>query len=155
MDAREFPALRVRPVAVDDHPFLNQQLPALLPGEWSPAALAATSYPQWVLTDTTQDGAIVGFAEVMRVLDECELLGIAVLPTYQGRGFGGVLLREVLRRMRELGCERCHLEVRRSNMAARRLYESVGFAGVGVRRGYYPAIGERAAEDAILYSLSL
>src|SRR5690606_39057750 len=118
----------------EDHSLLSRELPGLLPGQWSPAALAASPYRQWVLVDGPGD-AIYGFAEVMQVLDECELLGIAVLPTWQGRGFGGLLLREVLRQMRELGCVRCHLEVRRSNAVARRLYDNAGFVGVGVRRG--------------------
>lgn len=144
---------RVRPVAVADHPFLSRELPELLPGQWSPAALAASPYRQWVLVDGQSD-AILGFAEAMQVLDEGELLGIAVWPQWQGRGFGALLLREVLRQMHALGCARCHLEVRRSNAVARRLYDNAGFGEVGVRKGYYPS-GNGQSEDAVLYSVCL
>ena len=48
---------------------------------------------------------------------------------------------------------RCLLEVRRSNKAARRLYQGSGFALDGVRKNYYPKAGGR--EDALLMSREL
>ena len=52
-----------------------------------------------------------------------------------------------------LGAGEAFLEVRPSNTAAIRLYLSMGFAQVGVRRGYYQAVGGR--EDAAVLRLSL
>ncbi|HWQ51096.1 MAG TPA: GNAT family N-acetyltransferase [Terriglobales bacterium] len=70
---------------------------------------------------------------------ETELLRIAVLPEFRGRGYGRELLRGVK-------APDMYLEVRAGNAAARALYEKEGFSQVGVRRGYY-----WDGEDAILY----
>jgi ribosomal-protein-alanine N-acetyltransferase len=54
---------------------------------------------------------------------------------------------------RARGCHQIWLEVRESNVRARKLYERYGFAQSGLRRNYYPADGGR--EDAILMTLRL
>lgn len=61
---------------------------------------------------------------------------LAVLPEWRGRGVGRELLRAAEQRAREEGCCRLTLEVLESNLRARRLYESFGFADV---------VGESAA----------
>jgi ribosomal-protein-alanine N-acetyltransferase len=84
------------------------------------------------------------------VADEVHVLNVAVDPGYRGQGLGGALLREVLREARE-GCAiAVTLEVRRSNAAARRLYESFCFEEVGVRPNYYGR-----GEDALILRLAL
>ena len=45
------------------------------------------------------------------------------------------------------------LEVRPSNTVAIQLYESMGFERIGLRKGYYQAVGGR--EDALVYKLTL
>ena len=54
---------------------------------------------------------------------------------------------------RKHGAVQMFLEVRPSNTAAVRLYESFGFNEMAIRRGYYPARGGR--EDAILMGMML
>jgi ribosomal protein S18 acetylase RimI-like enzyme len=54
---------------------------------------------------------------------------------------------------RQRGLAQLLLEVRHSNQAAQRLYTRLGFAQVGLRRGYYPAGNKR--EDAVVMSLAL
>src|SRR5690606_23055347 len=99
---------------------------------------------------------ILGFAEYQQVLDQAELLAIAIDPAMQGRGLGSWLLKELLLELRRQGCRRCLLEVRRSNARARRLYGSAGFREDGCRRAYYPPAEPGAqAEDALLYSCEL
>lgn len=93
-----------------------------------------------------------GFAVFRRILDEAELLNIAVAPEHARCGGGRTLLRAVQERL--AGQAHClHLEVRAGNVPAIGLYESQGFVRVGLRRGYYPAAGGR--EDAILMRLDL
>ncbi len=70
---------------------------------------------------------------------ETELLRIAVLPQFRGRGYG----RELLERVK---VKNMFLEVRAGNDAARALYEKAGFLQIGNRRGYY-----WNGEDAVLY----
>jgi ribosomal-protein-alanine acetyltransferase len=92
-----------------------------------------------------EGGEVVGFAVHQRVLDEAELLNIAVAPGAQGRGLGGRLLRHLLDAHRGVA-RRLFLEVRASNGRAIDLYQRHGFVRLGVRKGYYP--GTQGREDA-------
>lgn len=93
---------------------------------------------------------LVGFAFVSSVLDEAELYQIAILPSVQGRGVATGVLHELVKRLQSLGITRLMLEVRESNIAAIRLYESFGFVLDGRRKGYYAL--SQGREDALLYS---
>lgn len=81
---------------------------------------------------------VVGFSLVRTVVDESELLLIAVLPSDQGRGVGTLLLDHFVGRAREDGVQRVHLEVRDGNPAIG-MYRAAGFSPVGRRRNYYHA----------------
>jgi ribosomal-protein-alanine N-acetyltransferase len=97
-------------------------------------------------------GELCGFAVFRQVLDEAEVLNIAVTPAHCRKGFGRRLLRAGLDLLAERA--RCvHLEVRAGNAPAIALYRSEGFQRVGLRRNYYPAVQGR--EDAILMRLEL
>ena len=100
------------------------------------------------LTVLTVDGVTSGIAAVMHVLDESELLEIAVQPAMQGRGYGKALLAQAIALARRNGAVRMFLEVRESNARARKMYTSFGFEETGRRRNYYPT--ENGREDAIL-----
>ena len=82
--------------------------------------------------------SVVGFSLVRTVLDEAELLLIAVLPDEQRRGVGGLLLDHFLDEARGGGLGRVHLEVRDGNPAIG-MYLAAGFSAVGRRRNYYHA----------------
>src|SRR5438034_3726642 len=69
----------------------------------------------------------VGFCSFWRVLDELHINNLAVAPGHRRAGIGSALLRFVLAEGVRLGAERATLEVRRSNDAARYLYERFGF----------------------------
>ena len=100
------------------------------------------------LTVLTVDGVTSGIAAVMHVLDESELLEIAVQPAMQGRGYGKALLVQAIALARRNGAVRMFLEVRESNARARKMYTSFGFEETGRRKNYYPT--ENGREDAIL-----
>lgn len=100
------------------------------------------------LTVLTVDGVTSGIAAVMHVLDESELLEIAVQPPMQGRGYGKALLAQAIALARRNGAVRMFLEVRESNARARKMYTSFGFEETGRRKNYYPT--ENGREDAIL-----
>ena len=59
------------------------------------------------------------------------IISLAVDPDWQGRGIGEQLLEAAFQRLRELGRTEVRLEVRPENLAARRLYEKLGFRPVG------------------------
>ncbi len=99
------------------------------------------------------DGVVRGYAVLMLGVDEAELLDIAIAAQQQRHGLGHQLLKEMMALAQQANRHRVVLEVRASNAAAIGLYRKVGFAEIGLRRGYYPAAGRR--EDAILMGRNL
>ncbi len=91
-------------------------------------------------------GRVVGFCSFWRVLDELHINNLAVLPAERRTGVATTLLDYVLKEGAALGARRATLEVRRSNDAARLLYERFGFSVAGVRRAYYT----KPVEDALV-----
>lgn len=89
--------------------------------------------------------SVSGFAFLRVVVDECELLSLAVAPDRRGAGVGGLLLEGAMARAREAGARRFFLEVAEDNHVARRLYEGCGLRPVGRRPGYYRRGGAPAA----------
>lgn len=118
---------------------------------WTRAqVLGMLSMPGVWLTLARLDAAPVGFALSRAILDEAELLLLAVAPAARRRGVGGALLRSVIAEARGRGIAKLHLEVRAGNGAVG-LYAAAGFGKVGERRGYYRGTDGRA-HDAHSYA---
>ncbi|MBH1999144.1 MAG: GNAT family N-acetyltransferase [Sphingomonadaceae bacterium] len=111
----------------------------MMPGTW--------------LTIARVDAASLGFALVRSVLDECELLLLAVDPAWRGRGIGATLLRDTLRTARRKGIISMNLEVRANNNAIK-LYETIGFEYVHRRPGYYRG-NDGQLHDALSFRLDM
>ena len=88
------------------------------------------------LTLAEEAGTIVGFSLMRAVLDEAELLLVAVAPDARGRGVGKRLVAGFIDEARHRGARRLHLEVRDGNDAVL-LYRGAGFETAGRRRDYY------------------
>lgn len=101
----------------------------------------------------TAAGACAGFSLARRVIDESELLLIAVLPERRRRGVGRLLLSHFVEDARARGLKRIHLEVRDGNPAAT-IYAAFGFKPVGRRRDYYRG-SDRRRHDAISFAFDL
>lgn len=87
-----------------------------------------------------------GFVLSRSVLDEAEILTIALDPAARGRGLSHTLLERHLETLRRRGVARLHLEVDEANLPARALYRRAGFVQTGRREGYYArADGTHAA----------
>ena len=99
------------------------------------------------------EGEVRGYAILMPLVDEAELLTIGVAAAQQRKGLGRTMLREMLQLARDEKMKRMFLEVRPSNEAAIALYRSAGFAEVGVRRGYYQDAS--GSEDALVMACDL
>lgn len=98
-----------------------------------------------------QAGQVIGFCILQTVVDEANLLLMAIDPAHQGKGYGYILLEQAVEALGER-CVMVFLEVRVSNQAAIGLYEKLGFHQVGTRRGYYPSATGR--EDAAVMALT-
>ncbi|HEX6068818.1 MAG TPA: ribosomal protein S18-alanine N-acetyltransferase [Longimicrobiaceae bacterium] len=103
------------------------------------------------LIGATVEGALVGYAITWTILDQAELGNVAVTPAARRRGVGRMLVEAALRRVRRRGARECFLEVRESNVGARRLYEELGFSAIGRRRRYYAS----PVEDALVMRVAL
>lgn len=97
-----------------------------------------------VVEGSHRKSAVVGYVCAWIVLDEIQILDVTVHRAYWRKGIGRALLLRVLECGWNRGCTRAVLEVRPSNTAARKLYESLGFRTVGERPGFY-AEGKEAA----------
>ena len=97
-----------------------------------------------MLVAETDEGVVVGYIGCWIVLDEGQINNIAVAPAWRRSGIGGALLSGLLTEGRRRGLRRYVLEVRPSNIAARRLYARFGFTDGGLRRGYYSDNNEDA-----------
>ena len=94
-----------------------------------------------------------GFAITRTVMDEAELLLLAVVPAARRTGIATALLRAVEADARDSGVRQLHLEVRAGNEAIR-LYAQAGFTKIGERRHYYRGADMRA-HDAHTYMKTL
>lgn len=83
------------------------------------------------------EGPAVGYAAFRTVVDETELLRIAVHPEARRTGLGRALVTTGLHAAACQGSERCLLEVGRANAAAIALYRALGFTDYGIRPAYY------------------
>lgn len=99
-----------------------------------------------VIFIAVENGALLGCVWAYFVLDEGEIGGIAVAPEHRRRGVGEALLAALCAEAKRRNAAALLLEVRESNLAARRLYEKNGFETVGKRKNYY----EKPTENAIL-----
>ena len=93
---------------------------------------------------------IIAFGVIYVCVDEADLANIAVIPECRRGGTGRSLLDRMMRDAREMGVLRTFLEVRESNIPARALYSSYGFAEIGIRRNYY----KDPRENAVLMVLN-
>lgn len=118
-----------------DHEFQRSLAPDALPYRIALVILGSDRVQGFII------GRIAG--------DQWEIENVAVDPMKRKQGLGAGLVREFLNRTRT-GANEVFLEVRESNLAARKLYEKMGFVQVGRRKSYY----QEPAEDAILLQFS-
>ena len=96
------------------------------------------------------DGRVAAYVGVISVAPEGEITNVATHPDFRRRGLASALLEALKREAAERGIESIFLEVRRSNTAARELYQKQGFEVIGERKGFY----SNPKEDAILMVLA-
>ena len=118
-------------------PWTREQLAAQLPDEH-----------HCFLVAEGEDG-LLGYIGMMHVLDEGYISNVATAPSCRRCGVAKALIRTLLECAKQLELSFVTLEVRCGNAAAIRLYESFGFAPVGLRKSYYDA----PKEDALLMTI--
>ena len=89
---------------------------------------------------------VVGYVGSQTVIDESDVMNIAVHPDFRRQGIGEALLETLADALREKGSRGLTLEARVSNTPAVSLYEKAGFRQVGLRKNYY----RNPKEDALI-----
>ena len=84
-----------------------------------------------------EESKVVGYGGLWVILDEAHITNIAITPEFRGQKIGEFLLSNMMDIARTKGAQRITLEVRVSNFIAQKLYERLGFASAGLRKGYY------------------
>ncbi len=92
------------------------------------------------------DNEIVGHTITMSAVGDMDILSVAVRPVFRKMGIGQKLLENLLTNAYENDIYDVFLEVRKSNIAARSLYEKMGFEKIGERKNFY----DLPREDAVL-----
>lgn len=148
--AHPAPDRLVRPMLDSDLPVVLRIAEASLPNPWSEAIWRdELSSPFGLYLVLEEKGELVGFVGVKHVADETHVMTVAVVPGRRGLGHARALVGAALQAPASRETRRVHLEVRPSNIAARTLYASLGFAETGRRPRYY------GDEDAVLMTLEL
>jgi [ribosomal protein S18]-alanine N-acetyltransferase len=95
-------------------------------------------------------GSLVATLELMRGVDDAEILNIDTLPSHRRQGFAQSLLAEAFEWARQNQRQAVWLEVRAGNDAAVNLYRKTGFVQISTRKRYYSDF-----EDALVMKYTL
>lgn len=146
-----FAPIAIRCAALDDVPAMlavSRRMPTA--PRWTPEEFAKLVGNGVVLV--AEDAVEVrGFVCANTLGNEWEIENIVVDAGFLRRGIADALLRALIQGAKNEAASAILLEVRESNLPARRLYEKRAFRDVGRRRMYY----KDPPEDAILYELRL
>ena len=138
--------VRIEPMRVADLPAVHAIEHASFDTPWPPDAyrseLETNRLAQYLVVRA--EGDIVAFGGMWLMVDEAHVITFAVHPAWRRQHLGERLLLAMLDIALDAGAHEATLEVRLSNLPARRLYEKFGFRPVGLRPRYYSDNGEDA-----------
>ncbi|MGC1387072.1 MAG: ribosomal protein S18-alanine N-acetyltransferase [Steroidobacteraceae bacterium] len=142
----EFAATEIRPMHELDIPAVAATERAAYQFPWSEGIFRDCLRVGYVCRVVEVGADMAGYGIMSVGAGEAHVLNVCIRDEYRCRGLARKMLLYLLDRARSAGMCEAFLEVRPSNTAAARLYQSLGFEQVGIRRGYYQATVGR--EDA-------
>lgn len=114
---------------------------------WSEKSVASElENPLALWLAAVENGRVLGYAGSQTVMDETDMMNIAVHPDFRHQGIAKGLIESLIAELKERGSHCLTLEVRLSNMPAVSLYEKLGFTQIGRRPNYY----RNPKEDALI-----
>ena len=105
---------------------------------WSATSIASeldNSLSHWLVCLDSE--RVAGYVGSQTVMDESDMMNIAVHPDYRRQGIGEKLIDTLAYELKQRGSRCLTLEVRASNMPALALYQKLGFSQIGLRKNYY------------------
>jgi len=147
------PEILIRPMVESDVSDVVSTERASYQFPWSDGIFRDCLRVGYICRVVTVEDRVMGYGVMSVGAGEAHILNLCIREAFRCLGIGRRLLSYLLDRAAASGMSEAFLEVRPSNTAAIRLYQSLGFEPVGTRRGYYQAVGGR--EDAAVLKLSL
>jgi ribosomal-protein-alanine N-acetyltransferase len=151
--SRLFDSVRFRPMTLADVPAVVSVERGSYQFPWSEGVFRDCIRVGYLCRVVESVGEVAGYGIMSYGAGEAHILNVCVRQDLRSAGVGRRLMDFLLERARAAQMQDIFLEVRPSNPTAIRLYESLGFSRVGVRKAYYQANGGR--EDAWVYKLTL
>ena len=114
---------------------------------WSEKSIASeleNPLSLWLVAE--ENGQVFGYVGSQTVLDESDMMNVAVDPRFRRQGIARALIETLIAELAKMGSRCLRLEVRVSNENARALYERMGFRQLGLRKNYY----HNPKEDALI-----
>ena len=143
----------IRPANMFDVPKINVIEHEAFPTPWSFESL----FSDIVLNKNTKyfaavaGGTLIGYGGMWFVEDECHITNVAVKKEFQRQGIASRIMQKLILTAQNLNARTMMLEVRRSNLAAQKLYTGLDFVEISVRRNYY----SNPVEDALILRKTL
>lgn len=107
--------------------------------------------PIWHFLVARGECGVLGYISFTVILDECQIVNVAVSPSARKMGIGSRIMTSFLDFLKEMNVASVYLEVRESNTPAIKLYEKFGFEVTGISKNHYT----KPQENALLMSLTL
>ena len=114
---------------------------------WSERSIASeldNKLAFWLVA--TEGDTVAGYIGSQTVMDETDMMNVAVHPDFRRRGIAEALVTGLVEELKNNGSHCLTLEVRASNAPAIALYEKLGFSEIGRRKNYY----RNPREDALI-----
>ena len=114
---------------------------------WSEKSIASeleNPLSLWLVAE--ENGQVFGYVGSQTVLDESDMMNVAVDPGFRRQGIARALIETLIAELSKMGSRCLRLEVRVSNENARALYARMGFQQLGLRKNYY----HNPKEDALI-----
>ncbi|WP_208440267.1 ribosomal protein S18-alanine N-acetyltransferase [Bartonella raoultii] len=142
----------IAPLKVDDSACLHQIHHSCFVPAWEKKAfdnfLTDHSIFGYKVSLIESPDQIIGFCLCRLILDEAEIITIAVHPDFRRQGIGSLLIDKILHHLHNERAIKLFLEVEETNLSALHLYHRFEFQKISKRLAYYQTKNSRG--DAII-----
>lgn len=144
-------SIEILPMAKQDLIYLENVLTVDFDEFWTYGILKQEFFnPNTTYIVAKSNNEIIGFAGILTIIDEADIMNIVTKKDKRNLGIGSMLLTELINISKTKNLKSITLEVNENNIPAIKLYQKFNFEKVGVRKKYY-----NNTDSAILMTLYL